>query len=257
MKQVQKRWSTFERDILTYNYGKVTYQKMELLLPGRTWSQIRNQARHIGLTKGSNLGRKYSTNKDFFAVPNTLNSYWAGFIAADGCVTNGKLTIGIAPKDQRHIERFVSDISYTGKIYYRDSVVTAAISCKQYIKHLKDNFNITERKSLTLQPPNINNETLVASYIIGLIDGDGSISFKREGNVCITIYGTRFILQWVKEYFDKWTKPTNYKKSEVRDVNDARNLSYYHVCSSRARELHKIFATINVPRLARKWDKII
>lgn len=255
MKQVQKRWSEDEKTILVKNYGKISYQQIETLLPGRTWFQIRNQANYLGLTGNSNLGRKYSANTHFFSVPSVLNCYWAGFIAADGCIQNKKLSIGLSVLDENHVHKFIEDVAYTGNPYYKGSTVTVTISCKQIVDDLLRNFNITERKSLTLKPPNINDEVLIASYIAGLIDGDGSISSKRENNVCITLYGTSFILEWVKTYFDKWTTKTNYKNSEVRLVKDSRHLSYYHICSSRAVQISQRLLSLDIPRLSRKWDK--
>lgn len=255
MKQLQKRWSEDEKKIVLGNYGKLSYEQISLLLPNRNWFQVRNQANYLGLTNKSNLGRKYSTNKNFFTYPNLLNCYWAGFIAADGCVRRNKLSIGLAHLDANHLEQFVKDISFTGKIYYYEKAIKLEISCDNYVQDLFNIFNITERKSLTLKPPHIENEDLVSAYIIGLIDGDGCISFKRPGNICISISGTQFVLEWVKEYFDKWTSVSNYKRSIVRKRNDQSKISYYQICSSRAEEIYERFSLINVPRLSRKWDK--
>jgi len=257
LKQIQRRWSDQEKEMLKENYGKLTYEQISSILPERNWMQIRNQARHLNLTGHSNLGRKYSTNKNFFATPGLLNSYWAGFIAADGCISKNKLCIGLAPLDMQHVQRFVEDVSYTGKISYRENVISVAISCEQYVQDLMNNFSITERKTLSLSPPNIENEDLVAAYITGLIDGDGSISYKRPGNLCITIYGSRFILDWVKQYFECWSSDSKYRRSNVRDCSDGRKMSYYNICSSRAKEVYKRLSVIDVPRLSRKWSKFV
>jgi LAGLIDADG-like domain len=257
VKQIQRRWSDQEKEVIKENYGKLTYKQISLILPERNWMQVRNQARTLSLTGHSNLGRKYSTNKGFFSTPGLLNSYWAGFIAADGCIIKNKLCIGLARLDTQHVQRFVEDVSYTGKISYREKVVSISVCCEQYAQDLRNNFSITERKTLSLMPPNIENEDLVAAYITGLIDGDGSISYKRPGNLCITIYGTRFILNWVKYYFERWSSDSKYRRSDVRNCKDGRNLSYYSICSSRAKEVYKRLSIIEIPRLSRKWSKFI
>lgn len=250
-------WTPEEKELVLLNYGKLTYRQMEELLPGRTWTAIRHQARLSKLTGNSNLGRKYSVNKQFFHIPNLLNSYWAGFIAADGCIRDtGRLAIALANLDAIHLEKLVADISYTGRVIVEEKRVALTISCKEIVDDLLTNFNITPRKSKTLQPPNINDESLVSAFITGLIDGDGSIGQKRKGNICITLYGTKAILLWVKSFFDKWTTPTNYKLSEVRKFNDGRELYYYHVCSQRAKEIGLRLLSFDVPRLERKWNKI-
>lgn len=38
--------------------------------------------------------KKYSYNDNYFRTPNLENSYWAGFIAADGCVYKGHTGCG-------------------------------------------------------------------------------------------------------------------------------------------------------------------
>ena len=38
---------------------------------------------------------RYTKNEDFFSVPNLTNSYWAGFIAADGHLTSKGATLQI------------------------------------------------------------------------------------------------------------------------------------------------------------------
>lgn len=53
---------------------------------------------------------KIKHNTEFFKEPNTLNSYWAGFIAADGCIQQYKdnrqptLAINLKSSDINHLE---------------------------------------------------------------------------------------------------------------------------------------------------------
>ena len=58
--------------------------------------------------------RKYNVNDNFFEKTDVLNCYWAGFIAADGCIIEGKkqnqLSIGLAKKDFNHLNLFKNDI---------------------------------------------------------------------------------------------------------------------------------------------------
>ena len=59
----------------------------------------------------------YNKNHDFFTVPNKLNSYWAGFIAADGCVT-GKhiLAIKLSEKDKEHLQKIATLLAEDYKV---------------------------------------------------------------------------------------------------------------------------------------------
>lgn len=63
--------------------------------------------------------RKYNVNDDFFESPSLLNSYWAGFIAADGNLSGNyrKLNIGLAKKDKCILEQFLKDIGAENKIW--------------------------------------------------------------------------------------------------------------------------------------------
>ena len=63
--------------------------------------------------------RQHNVNDDFFNNPNILNCYWAGFIAADGCIgrrNNNVLSIGLSSKDKQHLETFKNNINFSGPI---------------------------------------------------------------------------------------------------------------------------------------------
>ena len=63
--------------------------------------------------------RQYNVDDNFFNKPNIINCYWAGFIAADGCITGrnkNKLYIGLSSKDKQHLEVFKKTICFDGPI---------------------------------------------------------------------------------------------------------------------------------------------
>jgi len=148
-------------------------------------------------------------HQDIFADVNNKSCYWAGFIAADGCLKprNGVLSIGLSSKDKQHLIKFRQALACTNPITYRlnngygrnDLQVTAA---NDLIKSLGLNFNITPRKSLILQPPRLILENYVRAFVRGYMDGDGYISQyggKNRPNTYIGFAGTREVLQWIKE----------------------------------------------------------
>lgn len=55
---------------------------------------------------------KYLLNKTFFRDFNELTCYWAGFIAADGCLRQNWRTLNFClnAKDIEHLESFSKDI---------------------------------------------------------------------------------------------------------------------------------------------------
>lgn len=249
---VKVLWTEEEDRLLRRDYGDLTYTDIGRNT-GRTWSAVRNRARYIGLTGRSNLGRKYSANTEFFSEPNIVNSYWAGFIAADGCVssTRNRLSIGLAKKDAGQLDLLCLGLDYTGGVKIYDDRASLSISSRQIILDLASNFSITPRKSTTLKPPKIEREDLVKAFISGLIDGDGSIGIRPN----ITIYGTKQILEWIRPYFESWTSKSRYRRSKVIKLS-GRHLHMYRVSTRRAIEVGSALLSVEVPRLQRKWSNL-
>jgi hypothetical protein len=77
-----------------------------------------------GSTKSCGCSRRsYNLNTAYFSEPTIRNSYWAGFIAADGCLTRkGALRIALSIKDREHLEKLKSELNFSGPI--RDGLTT-------------------------------------------------------------------------------------------------------------------------------------
>lgn len=214
----------------------------------------------------------YSQNNYFFNVPNIQNSYWAGFIAADGCIGNcrGKrfLVINLKNTDRDILEEFKNQTSFTGNISngkhkgygkYIDNIYCYSTiqirNCDQWISDLKQHWNITENKSITILRPNITDINLQLSYIIGLIDGDGHIGIAN-GKLKFELCGTKDVLEWASNILyslednEKYDKLTVYKKKNEK-------MHYINCSSIRAYCLLKQLIEKSTPyKLTRKWNKI-
>lgn len=250
-------WTDEEDAVIIANYGKLTYEQIAALLPSRDWFAVRNRANRLNLTHSSNLGRKHCVNKEYFSVPNIPNSYWAGFLAADGYIQSERKRLGVRLhlKDANHVEKLHDALEYTGKVSYDAKSAGLGISCPEIVDDLEKNFNITPRKSFTLKPPPLVDENMIGAFIVGLIDGDGSIGLMPHPKKYprIAVYGTRFILEWVQSYFDEWTPITNYKRSSVHFVSE-HHLYSYRIGAGRAIAIAKRLAQLDVPRMERKWS---
>lgn len=69
---------------------------------------------------------RYDYDENFFARDTEEAFYWAGFIAADGCIADQpnekmSLRISLATTDKNHLVKFLTDIGSNYPIY--DSVV--------------------------------------------------------------------------------------------------------------------------------------
>ena len=149
---------------------------------------------------------RFSSNENFFSLNNEKSFYWAGFIAADGCLYERKdgfkqLAIKLASKDKIHLESFKKDIdtnapislyknknSNRNKKWNDTDQYQLRISSRKIFNNL-NRFGITPRKTKTYNVPNeILLHELCNHFMRGYFDGDGCIS--QYTNWSLSIRGT-------------------------------------------------------------------
>jgi hypothetical protein len=206
--------------------------------------------------------RQYSVNDDFFSSPTPLNSYWAGFIAADGCVHEDKyskwLEISIDYKDIDHVARFCEDVEYNGPIARYDHIVRVVIYSKQIVNDLERHFNITQRKSLTLRRPHLSDINSLA-YIIGYIDGDGCIYIKDNKYLGLNVVGTTDVLEFMIERFKTMTTwPTHCRQSSIRPATNCKTniTKQYAIVGDHCKTILSKLNAMDVPKMSRKWRHV-
>lgn len=159
---------------------------------------------------------RYSINERYFEKIDTEEkAYWLGFIAADGCVQEGKskyrLSIELSIKDRGHLEKLAKAIDFSGPIYYNKKHkqiykneakiflcdflgITSKRMVLDLVKH-----GITQRKSKTIKPPNIQKK-LYKHWIRGYFDGDGSVSLCKDGNIRGQIFsGSKDVISFIRD----------------------------------------------------------
>lgn len=179
-----------------------------------------------------NTTLSHYVNKKYFSTINRENSYWAGFIAADGHLKKYDLHIGLTRSDHLHLEKFKNAIQFDGiifqreqynetynKIYYSSHLVVNG----DYGKLNDDlfyNFNIPRgNKSLILTPPiKLIQEDEIRFFIRGYMDGDGCIHKRKDNIYDLTFCGTKEILLWIKNQFVKFVN-TGHKSSIITSGN--------------------------------------
>lgn len=208
-------------------------------------------------------GRKHYHNEHYFSEPTIENCYYAGFIAADGCVTVSKgapmLIFGVKQTDRIILERFADAIEFTGKVKDREQERKGTVcyrsdlwicNVRTIIADLAKHFNITPKKTQTLMPPNLTNVDHVKAYITGYIDGDGHLSIKKNGQPYLAIAGTLEMLLWISKWFSVWYKTDRVYAPPVKN----RNIYMVSVTNVRTETIVKELLSVNVPRLERKWN---
>lgn len=267
---MSKRWTTEEKNTLKTLYNSKLYSYSEIAIKlNRSITSIKIKCSRYKILNSETSNqmtslshRKYSINDLFFSIPNPLCSYWAGFMASDGNISQKKarMTLALKTNDKHQLEKFKKDLQYTGPI--KDYIYNKKDRI-QYISYLtfhsyqikKDllkNYNLTPNKSLTLiSPPNLD-DTNTLAFIIGLIDGDGSIYNKKcpYGNYyAINLTGTYSICKFFKDNIDKWLNlnkgPSIFPAKKVFKIDYGGKL--------KSELIFKKLKSINLPRLDRKW----
>jgi hypothetical protein len=211
-----------------------------------------------GKNPNSKKKRVYKINDNFFEQQNLKNSYYAGFFAADGYIKNNKyLSCMLSIKDKIILENFLKDAESNYKIgKYKSNgfdVCSFTVFSEKMCSDLKNMFNIVPKKSLILQEPNIKNFEFIDSFILGYIDGDGSICLLKNKVLQIQIIGTKEILSWIQNRFGEIL---NEKLNVIYKEKDKKAFQLV-ISNKRARKIFLHFYKLNVQKLERKWKKNI
>lgn len=203
-----REWSEEEVRILEEHYGRMKLASVAAMLPGRSLAAIGAQARDRRLRADRSItNRRSNYNSRFFSEPNPVNSYWAGFLAADGNIRGKTNQLTFYQADPEAVKGFQLAIEHDGRIRCRvrprTTEYSLSLTSAEMVSDLLRNFSITPNKSLTLKPPPSLNQECSLAFVGGLIDGDGSVHQRknhqtRSGNpfLDISLTGTMEILTW-------------------------------------------------------------
>lgn len=121
---------------------------------------------------------------------------------ADGYIRTNKrnsLVIKLKKSDSNHLKKFKNDIEYLGDVKIKNNYCILTISSSKIINDLKENFDITTKKSLTCFVSEKIPIKLMRHYIRGYFDGDGSIT--KTTTETISFLGTNKTLEYISDYF--------------------------------------------------------
>jgi len=266
---------TPEEEILLKNLvstGLYSYRDMEKFFPGRTLSSLTKHARiYLNIHNDIYKQHKYTYTKGFFATPNILNSYVAGFWAADGSIrdipnASPRLRLELGEEDLEYLKNMKKILGYTGVIapFHKGNSTTHWFSItidEEYKRNLADNFGIVQRKTHHLTPPNLTTFDLRFAFLVGLLDGDGCTHINSRNESLSLGYTSSSIaaVEWVKRVTEECNLPTLRKKPSgiIRKVT---NVNAYSIVLNGAKvvafiKLVQAFAAhYNLPILRRKWD---
>lgn len=164
--------------IETYKSNKSLTKTADILGIGRHKVTNIIKKHGIEIVNYQNLPR---VNEDYFEnIDTEQKAYWLGFIYADGCISRGKIEIGLSIKDYDHLVKFKNDVGYMGDIKFRQSTNSCRImfGSTKMINDLRK-YGVHERKSTTKQFPNNIPSEFLKDFARGYFDGNGCI-IKRN-----------------------------------------------------------------------------
>jgi hypothetical protein len=204
---------------------------------------------------------KYQVNHHAFDKLTLTSCYWAGYIAADGCIKdksntypNFQLNFHVNRRDRRQLSLIKCFLQANNPIYhYNDGSCELSINQLNHLANvLRVRFNITTRKSLTLMPPLITNNFALA-FIVGYIDGDGCIRKDKYKHNILHLRGTQEVLKWICMIFDKLDSGNHYCTSKPR-LHDG--YWSYTISGHRAIRILNQLKSLDIPKMPRKWNKV-
>lgn len=169
---------------------------------------------------------------DYFFSRDTAESfYWAGFIAADGCISKhrtkqDRIIIEISRKDEHHLDTFRKAIKFTGNllVYSKKTIsgkekkyVKMAVSSQKMADNLK-RFNIVPNKTKSYTFPEwIIKHKLVNHFMRGYSDGDGCFYKNKQqanlsNNIGFVMIGTKKFVSMFCNILKENCKLNNNKK---------------------------------------------
>lgn len=259
---MNKPWTAQETETLVSLYELRMNTQISKLLPGRSADAVKQKARSLCLKSNRKVTRKrYELDYGYFKTPNLENSYWAGFIAADGCIDDVKdrVRIKLLDSDKRHLEAFQGRCGCTSPIRNapngsRDYAALEIMGTGRWREDLERNFCITARKTLTLQPPRHLPRELSLAFIIGYIDGDGCIFTEKVAKqplrVGLQVTSTREVLVWIKGWMNALAPSVRMSR-----VAQTGKVCSYKIVGRKTESVLRTLLALPTPKLERKWLK--
>ena len=197
-------------------------------------------------------------NTIFDSIDTEEKAYWLGFIYADGWVSNDNntFTLTLQSKDVAHLNKFKTFIKGENPICFRRVGKYCNVSVSTCNKHFRDRLielGCTPKKSLNLIFPDINiftKKELVYDFIRGYVDGDGCLTFSRNGRLSIQILGTKEFLEGIQNIF-----PNKFCLYKIKRLSS--NTWTLNNCGKNADFVAKILYSNAKIYLERKYERFV
>lgn len=219
--------------------------------------------------------QKWNYDEKYFdKIDSYEKAYWLGFITADGYIMDNRKTdnkskstglrIRLSEEDKEHLEKLNESIQYNKPIsivknygIYENCKDLAEFSLYSgyLVDRLYDLGLTSGNKSCNEKPPCLDNNLLIKNFILGLFDGDGTISIGQrlvEWSIVSSLEMTTFI----KDFLEK---ETGIKFNKIIPNGNGKNLYRVRTCSKKSiKILYEYFYNNECSKmyLDRKYNKM-
>lgn len=180
------------------------------------------------------------------------SAYWVGLLLADGSVNEKRVTLRLNVKDRRLVQDFRRFIGARPITYERGrTIARAAKQDPVAVAALRDRFDIDTRK--TYRPPDhlpYRSEELLRCFLVGFIDGDGSIC-KQSGGRRHAFVRIKLHTSWhpFQEALALALQAPHTLDPDVDGYSELRFCDNLWLACLKCE-------TVDLPRLNRKWKRI-
>ena len=207
-------WEKSEEDILSNNFSNSSREKLENLLPKRTWKSIRRKAERMSMKRLDYFRSLRPKNHHFFKKWSEEMAYILGFITADGNINKTRnsyyLQFCLQKKDEDILKKMRKMLAPKNKFsYYKpENTLSFKLGSTTIYKDLLK-LGITANKTFSVKPPKIP-KAYLRHYLRGFFDGDGCINlFKRKDAKkifpSVSIVSNMSMISFLNKIFNKIT----------------------------------------------------
>ncbi len=243
-----KLWQPQENNILRRYFAETSKEKFLKLLPKRSWLSILAQGERLNLKRKTNKPT-LRVNTHYFRKWSANMAYVLGFIFADGSIirithngSSDKLSFGQNEKDIDILIKIKRELSAEQTLSMTRNAVYFSVYSQIIVDDLKK-LGVSYRKSFRKSRGKIPSipQKYIRDFIRGIVDGDGSINFSKQGYSALSICGKREVMAFIRNHFlskfDIYSKIIQPKKN-----NKLCNVFYINYrCNSAKTLIHYLY----------------
>lgn len=246
---------------------------------GLSEGTISNRLKEYGIElrkKNPNPNTKIPFDEEFFFTDSDKLYYMLGFALGDGTVsylseTRAFLQYNIISKDDSILKNFCDWIGLKHSFikYYRNNYIASFTITRNWIKKLSK-YGLVPNKTYYPVVPNIPLE-FIKPFIIGLIDADGTVEWrkprtnnihphwKRQYGQTINLIGHPLIMDWVIKMLRLIGFVGNINQHLVRGSFQTNNLQWRRIQIQRKNDIIALCKVLELEKyyylaLPRKWQ---